>query len=562
MRIGGRLWLIVVTAVLGTLAVVAFSVQQMRSDLLLDREIKTRHIVDLGRTLLGHYQRMERDGTLDRAAAQAQALAAISAIRYDGAEYLWVHRLSDSTMLAHSNAKLVGTSLDAMQDPTGLYLFREMNRQVTQAGAGFVTYQWPKPGAERPVPKLSYVAGFEPWGWVVGSGIYVDDVDSAFRQRVLWFAAAALMVLAVVGTVAWLNGRRITRPLADVTVAIRRLTNDEHDFQIGHTHRSDEIGELARGLVKFRDHVAEAERVAAERLRGQEQQLHRQREIERLAAEFDVQVAAVTKSVTAAATQMQATSQSMSAIAEQTRMQSSAVASAAGQAAMNVQNVASATEELTATEAEIARQVDDSARIAQAAVREAQRSGEIVSGLTAAAGRIGEVVDLIGAIATQTNLLALNATIEAARAGEAGKGFAVVANEVKSLATQTSRATAEISAQICAVQDSATEAASAIAAIGDIIGAINRTSAEVSSAVDQQSAATAEIARSVEQAATGTEAVSHTIVEVSLAAHTAGATATEVLQAAGELSQQANELRLYVENFLCGVREAGAAQAA
>ncbi|MGE5515345.1 MAG: methyl-accepting chemotaxis protein [Bacteroidota bacterium] len=562
MRIGGRLWLIVVTAVLGTLAVMAFSVFQMRSDLLADREIKTRHIVDLGRSLLTHYQQREKDGSLTREEAQAQALAAVSALRYDGAEYLWVHRLADSVMLAHSNTKLVGSSFDAMQDKAGTFLFREMNRRVRDSGAGFVPYQWPKPGSDQAVPKLSYVAGFEPWGWVIGSGIYVDDVDAAFQDRALLFGGGAMAVLAVIGLIATLIGRQITRPLGDVTVAIRRLANDEHSFAIAHTERPDEIGELARGLVIFREHVEAAERAAAERLREQEAQLCRQRAIEHLAAEFDIQIAEVAKSVTAAATQMQSTSQSMSAIAEQTRVQSSAVASAAGQAAMNVQTVAAATEELTVTEAEIARQVDSSSRIAETAVREAQRSGEIVAGLTEAAGRIGEVVELISAIAAQTNLLALNATIEAARAGDAGKGFAVVANEVKSLATQTARATAEITAQIGAVQGSAREAADAIGAIGGIIRDISRTSAEVAAAVEQQSAATHEIARNVEQAASGTQEVSDNIVEVSLAAHTAGSTANDVLQAAGELSGQASELRRHVERFLNGVRTAGTAQAA
>ncbi|HLO77173.1 MAG TPA: cache domain-containing protein [Magnetospirillum sp.] len=559
MRIGGRLWLIVVTAVLGTLAVVAFSVFQMRSDLLADREIKTRHIVDLGRTLIAHYHRQEQDGALSHDEAQARALAAISAIRYDGAEYLWVHRLGDSVMLAHTNAKLIGTSVDSMQDKAGTFVFRAMNQQINQAGSGMVTYQWPKPGSDQPVPKLSYVAGFAPWGWVIGSGIYVDDVDAAFHQRALLFGAAAVAVLAAVGLIATLIGRDITRPLGDVTQAIRRLTNDEHDFAIQHTGRADEIGELARGLVIFREHVEAAEKTAAERQVQQEAQLSRQREIERLAAEFDLQIAQVAKSVTAAATQMQATSQSMSAIAEQTRLQSSAVASAAGQAAMNVQTVAAATEELSVTEAEIARQVDSSARIAETAVREAHRSGEIVASLTEAAGRIGEVVDMITAIAAQTNLLALNATIEAARAGEAGKGFAVVASEVKNLATQTARATAEITAQIGAVQGSAREAANAIGTIAGIIGDISRNSSEVATAVEQQTAATHEIARNVEQAANGTQEVSHNIVEVSLAAQTAGTTAVEVLQAAGELSGQATELRHHVEAFLRGVRLAGAA---
>lgn len=258
----------------------------------------------------------------------------------------------------------------------------------------------------------------------------------------------------------------------------------------------------------------------------------------------------VTEIVASASTQLQNTAEGMLTTAEQVTQQSGAVAAAAEQASANVQTVASAAEELSASIEEVGRQVEESSKIAQNAAEETKQTNESVEELAEAADKIGEVVELISDIAAQTNLLALNATIEAARAGDAGKGFAVVANEVKSLASQTAKATGDIAAQISAIQSATGNAVTAIKGIGETISQVNEIATAIASAVEEQGAATKEIARNVQEAATGTQEVSSNIVEVQKAAAKTGQSSGQVLESAQELSKQAEALQDEMVKFL------------
>ena len=246
----------------------------------------------------------------------------------------------------------------------------------------------------------------------------------------------------------------------------------------------------------------------------------------------------------------------MSATADQSSALVSAVASAAEETSVNVQTVSSGTEELSSSIAEIGRQVVTSAEIARKAVDEAGATDTTMQGLADNAARISVVVDLIQTIASQTNLLALNATIEAARAGEAGRGFAVVATEVKSLATQTAKATDEIRQQIVSMQEVTTTAVSAIRNISTTIGEINNVTTAIAAAVEEQGAATREIARNIQHAAGGTSEVSSNIVGVSNASSEAGAAAGEVLSASDALRREAEVLRAEIDAFLSNIRAA------
>jgi methyl-accepting chemotaxis protein len=276
----------------------------------------------------------------------------------------------------------------------------------------------------------------------------------------------------------------------------------------------------------------------------------------RMADSFEANVGGVVQSVASASGQLKGSAETLSSTAQQTSVQAGAVAAATEEASANVQTVAASSEELSASISEISRQVSASAQIAAKAVAQAQATNAKIEGLSAAATQIGDVVKLIGEIASKTNLLALNATIEAARAGEAGKGFAVVAAEVKTLATQTARATEEIGAKVAEMQGATAQSVASIQAIGEVIGEISGIATSIASAVEQQGAATAEIARNVQEAARGTQEVASNITGVTQASGETGTAANQMLGAANELSQQAETLRTEVAQFLTTVRAA------
>ncbi len=353
------------------------------------------------------------------------------------------------------------------------------------------------------------------------------------------------------------QGRGIIVPISRLTTAMGDIAGGKLDVAITGLGRGDEVGQMAGAVQVFKENAVEKLRLEEEQVatvrRAEEE---KRQAMDELADRFELQVKEVVDSVSSSATEMQATAQQMTTTAEEASRQSATVATASEQATANVQTVAATAEELSASIAEIGRQVGQSANIAGNAVDAADETNQTVQGLSEAAGRIGEVVNLINEIANQTNLLALNATIEAARAGEAGKGFAVVANEVKNLATQTAKATEDISAQIGAVQEETEGAVAAIAKIRDIIGEMNDISMTISSAVEEQGVSTQEIARNVLQAAKGTQDVNATIEEVSKAAGETGVAAGQVLGASREMARQAESLRVEIDKFLAEVRTA------
>lgn len=585
-KIGLRIQLIVALSIVGMIALQISNLTQTRNELIEDRKIKTRHLVEAAHSLIAGFAEQAKTGALSEEAAKKSAMAAIKSLRYEQKEYFWINDMTPRMVMHPYKPALDGKDLSGFKDPAGKKLFVEFVNTVNASGAGFVDYMWPKPGAEKPVEKVSYVAGFKPWGWIVGSGIYLDDADAIFWKEAKFSAAIFAVISLIVIGMAVLIGRSITHRLGQTTESMERLADGDRDLEIAYQQDNDEIGQLARALGIFDDNAKEMDRLSAERQMAtkreqeeREQRVTDQQKADRSATEqkveqdkiaadvrrtellgladsFEASVKGVVDSTFSATDELRKSAESMASTAKSAGERSDSASTETDRTAANVQAVSTSTQELSSSIQEISGQVNKAATIARDAADKAQQTNDAVSSLAEAAERVGEVVSLISDIANQTNLLALNATIEAARAGDAGKGFAVVASEVKSLATQTAKATEDISTQIGAIQSETNGAVESIAVIVETVNEISSISGSIASAVEEQAAATSEISQNVGEAASGAEAVSEHIAGVSEAVGATQQSSEAVLRASSSLTEQSGALRNEVSAFLEKLRAA------
>jgi methyl-accepting chemotaxis protein len=379
--------------------------------------------------------------------------------------------------------------------------------------------------------------------------------SAALRSLVLQLVLLAAALGLTVGAMTMV-GRRVIKPLHNIRDAMLKVAAGDLTVDTDYVARRDEIGALAGALETFKQQAADKLRIEQQERERNAGATARQQAMEAHVGEFETMVRETLQQLGDASSQMRTTSSGLSAVSRQTNERVQVAEKASGEASMSVDSVASASEELSASINDISQQAAHAAGIASRAVGQARETDGTVQGLAKSAARIGEVVGLINTIAAQTNLLALNATIEAARAGEAGRGFAVVASEVKSLASQTAKATDEISEQIADIQKVAGEAIDAIKGIGSIIGEVNEVATAIAAAVQEQGAATQEITRSTQHAAQGTKNVSDNIIGVRTDADKSAAAAESVKQASETLETQSQQLGSQVTQFLGKIRAA------
>ena len=552
--ISRKLLLIVLFAAIGMGIIAGTGLYHLRASLVAKNQVTIKSGVDTAVSLINHFANRVKNEGVDEKNAQAQALKAMTDLRYGENFYFWV-QTDKNIMLAHPfRTEFIGTDINDKKDADGNFIYQKILEIVNSpAGGGYHYYNWRLTADAPSLPKFSYCLAYKPWKWVVCSG-----VDDTIRQDLISEAITLGGVTAVVfAIILWLMlviNRNITRPLGSVTQTMTQLAEGHTEIAIEHTDRGDEIGILARTLDIFKRNAVERDRAINAQEKETRKKLTKQAHIESLTQEFQDQVSSMLHSVSVSVRHLDEAAESLSSAAERSSQRSKNAAHASGEAANSVQTVASAAEELSSSIQEISQQVSQSSQIANDAVQTAEQTTERVKSLADSAQKIGEVVNLISSIANQTNLLALTATIEAARAGDAGKGFAVVAGEVKALANQTAKATEEISAQVTSVQQETDQAVDAITEINSTIIRINEVSASIAAAVEEQDAATMEISRSVQSTSNSTQQVSDNIAGVSAIAAETGEIASLVYDSSRELVENTETLKSIIETFLAEVK--------
>jgi methyl-accepting chemotaxis protein len=501
-----------------------------------EKQATVSYLVQETTSLMVSYQKQIEAGTLTKEEAQKRAAERIGSMRYDGSNYLWINDLGPKMVMHPIKPELNGKDLSENKDPNGKALFVEMAKVCRERGKGFVEYVWSKPGSSEPVPKISYVELYEPWGWVVGTGIYVDDVTAHVRQIQIGIGVALLGILALSILLAWLVSRTITGPIKAVVDTIRDIAQGEGDLTRRlPIHSTNEIGELSEWFNTF---IGKLHTIIG-------------------------QVSGSSLQLASSALQLQQTSKQMTDSIAQLSLQSTSLATAgeemsatSGDIANNCHHAAGNAGGATQKATQGAAVVGQSIAVMNSIAERVQNAATTVDALGIRSEQIGAIIGTIEDIADQTNLLALNAAIEAARAGEQGRGFAVVADEVRALAERTTRATKEIGEMIKAIQKETKDAVTSmeqsvtqveqgtshaadsgrsLQEILDIINDVTEQISQIATAAEEQTATTREISSNVMNLNDLAQQNHHALHETAIAAN--------------DVSRQAEELKGLVGQF-------------
>ncbi len=486
-KIKYKLWIIIGLMAMGTAVLISVSLMSLKDNLLEDRKIKTKHVVETVHGFLNHYYGMEQSGELSRQEAQQAAQKAIEALRYDKDEYFWINDMNAVVIMHPIKPALNGKDLTNLEDANGKKIFSEFVGVVKASGEGYVNYLWPKPGHDDPQAKVSYVKGFSPWGWIVGNGIYLNDMDDIFWKTLLHYSIT-------VGILSLLIGGLALFIIHIITVQITTLKNTMVDVKDSGDLRervdistTDELGDMAGAFNHMMDKFQNIVNSVDQSTQQLTHAITQMSDITESTIEGVTRQRSETEQSAAGMNEMAASAQQTAGIADQAN-------EATRQAHEQTENGLRIVEEATGSINELAGEVEE--------------ASSVINALEDHTAKIESILDVIGGISEQTNLLALNAAIEAARAGEQGRGFAVVADEVRQLAQRSAESTQQIQEMIHELQSrskvavdvmntsrskaettvtKATEAGEAFRTIAESMQQISSLNAQIMTAADEQS---------------------------------------------------------------------------